>query len=658
MEGGEAREKKWAKAIWPVRKYGNLLLTTLLLGNTLVNAVLATLMAEFTDSFRGVALTTSMVFIFGELIPQSVCTRFGLLIGASTVWLTKFWILVLFPVAWPISTLLDAFLGNEVGTMYSTDELKRLVAIHVTDPQANAESGLTLEDQRMISGVLDYKDKQVTDVMTSIEKVFMLEKSVRLNFENLLEVYKSGYTRIPVYESTRQNVVGILFTKDLILIDPDDEIEVSAVLSFHGKMMKRILDSTPLHEVFKMFKSSNTHMMIAVHMPATTDFINAGGTPTVNYSLQAEMKVTGIITLEDVLEEVIKAEIVDETDNYESNLHDKKVSKYNKRNVHRFFNLFSHRIRDQSQLTDVEFKAVSAYLTLNVPEFKSFNAEGNEDSMRLLLVRSEIIDTFYKEQLNPYGSQASGTAKEPRQQILYKAGIQSDSFSVILQGKVIVEAGKEKFMTQIHPWMTLGNRALSLPQQSPYMPDFTASTSGQCRILRINRHDYHAVRFPTRTTPLSKIKTKAHANGDSARSPLRSSAPRSSPRSSEERDRGIGRQGGAGAAPAEEEWWDAGPEQGLQGVQVTFADDRFGSAAHSPRGRHAVRELSGAASSSSSQGTGSVRSSRSNSLQSDSTHPSEEGPCIGSENIDLEHGEMHRDRRRRTDSGGLEERPR
>ena len=193
MEGGEAREKKWAKAIWPVRKYGNLLLTTLLLGNTLVNAVLATLMAEFTDSFRGVALTTSMVFIFGELIPQSVCTRFGLLIGASTVWLTKFWILVLFPVAWPISMLLDAFLGNEVGTMYSTDELKRLVAIHVTDPQANAESGLTLEDQRMISGVLDYKDKQVTDVMTSIEKVFMLEKSVRLNFENLLDTQQTNY---------------------------------------------------------------------------------------------------------------------------------------------------------------------------------------------------------------------------------------------------------------------------------------------------------------------------------------------------------------------------------------------------------------------------------------------------------------------------------
>lgn len=264
--------------------------------------------------------------------------------------------------------------------------------------------------------------------------------------------------------------------------------------------------------------------------------------------------------------------------------------------------------------------------------------------MRLLLVRSEIIDTFYKEQLNPYGSQASGTAKEPRQQILYKAGIQSDSFSVVLQGKVIVEAGKEKFMTQIHPWMTLGNRALSLPQKSPYLPDFTASTSGQCRILRINRHDYHAVLFPTRSTPLSKVKT----NGDS-RSPLASSGPLSS----EERDRGIGRESGAAA----EEWWDAGPEQGLEGVQVTFADSRLGlRAGQCPRGRHAAQDLSEAASS--SQGTGSVRSSRSNSLRSDSsTHPSEEGPCIGSENIDLEHGEVHRDRRRRTDSGGLEERP-
>jgi metal transporter CNNM len=62
----------------------------------------------------------------------------------------------------------------------------------------------------------------------------MVESHTRLTFQVLMDIYKSGFTRIPVYEIDRQNIVGILFTKDLILIDPDDEIEIAAVLSFHG----------------------------------------------------------------------------------------------------------------------------------------------------------------------------------------------------------------------------------------------------------------------------------------------------------------------------------------------------------------------------------------------------------------------------------------
>ena len=86
-------------------------------------------------------------------------------------------------------------------------------------------------------------------------------------------------------------------------------------------------DSTPLNEVFRMFKASNTHIMIAVSIPGSEGVMAVGGTPSVNFSLQAEMTVSGIITLEDVLEEVIKAEIVDESDMFESNMQDKRVAR-------------------------------------------------------------------------------------------------------------------------------------------------------------------------------------------------------------------------------------------------------------------------------------------------------------------------------------------
>ena len=73
---------------------------------------------------------------------------------------------------------------------------------------------------------------RVKDVMTALEHCFLLEVRSRLNFATMLAIYKSGFTRIPVYESSRQNIKGILYVKDLILVDPDDETELSAVLAF------------------------------------------------------------------------------------------------------------------------------------------------------------------------------------------------------------------------------------------------------------------------------------------------------------------------------------------------------------------------------------------------------------------------------------------
>ena len=59
-------------------------------------------------------------------------------------------------------------------------------------------------------------------------QVYMVEAHVRLNFDNMLEIYKSGYTRIPVYDTQPQAIIGILYTKDLILVDPGAQAEALA----------------------------------------------------------------------------------------------------------------------------------------------------------------------------------------------------------------------------------------------------------------------------------------------------------------------------------------------------------------------------------------------------------------------------------------------
>lgn len=67
---------------------------------------------------------------------------------------------LLSPIVWPTSIVLDWMLGRDIGNVYSREELKRLIDIHVTDPDAQAESGLTNADQLLLIGALDYKNKR------------------------------------------------------------------------------------------------------------------------------------------------------------------------------------------------------------------------------------------------------------------------------------------------------------------------------------------------------------------------------------------------------------------------------------------------------------------------------------------------------------------
>ena len=103
IAGDDENRRRQALHILPLRKRGNLLLCTLLLGNTFVNSGIAILTASFTGGVIGGLLSTAFILIFGEIIPQSFCSRYGLAAGAKTVDIVRVMIVVLFPVAWPLS---------------------------------------------------------------------------------------------------------------------------------------------------------------------------------------------------------------------------------------------------------------------------------------------------------------------------------------------------------------------------------------------------------------------------------------------------------------------------------------------------------------------------------------------------------------------------
>lgn len=225
---GTDSEKEYAKKIFPIRVHGNFLLCSLLLGNVLVNNTLTILLDTLTSGLVAVIGATMGIVVFGEIIPQAICSRHGLAVGAYTIWLTKFFMVLTFPLSYPISKLLDVILGDEIGTVY--DKKKLIELLRVT----KGENDLEKEEVDIVTGALIYKEKTVRSVMTKLEDAYMLPLKTMLNFDTVSEIREQGYSRIPVFDGERNNIVHVLFAKDLMFIDPDDNMQLAMICEFYN----------------------------------------------------------------------------------------------------------------------------------------------------------------------------------------------------------------------------------------------------------------------------------------------------------------------------------------------------------------------------------------------------------------------------------------
>ncbi|MBN1646140.1 DUF21 domain-containing protein, partial [Candidatus Woesearchaeota archaeon] len=108
-----------AKKIYPLRKKGNLLLTTLLLGNVAVNAILSIFLGSVTAGLKAFLIATGLIVIFGEVLPQSLFHAYALRLGAEFSWIVYVFMFLFYPVTKPLSMVLDKFIGREMPTIYS-----------------------------------------------------------------------------------------------------------------------------------------------------------------------------------------------------------------------------------------------------------------------------------------------------------------------------------------------------------------------------------------------------------------------------------------------------------------------------------------------------------------------------------------------------------
>lgn len=224
---GTEQEKRFARAIAPVRKRGNYLLCSILLGNVFVNSTLTIFMDELTSGLVAIISSTLAIVIFGEILPQAACSRHGLAVGAKTIGFTYIFMLLTFPLSYPISKMLDFILGDEIGHVYDRERLMEYIKVTKT------YNKLEEDEVNIIAGALNLKNKTVGEVMTRLEDVFMLPLTATLDFNTVSEISKRGYSRIPVYEVDRKNIVALLHAKDLAFVDPDDNKPLKTHVEFY-----------------------------------------------------------------------------------------------------------------------------------------------------------------------------------------------------------------------------------------------------------------------------------------------------------------------------------------------------------------------------------------------------------------------------------------
>ena len=247
-----------------------------------------------------------------------------------------------YPLAAPLAYVLDKVLGHELGTTYSKDEMSKLLEIHVKEGRFNQETGTAM------AGALKYQDVLVKEVMTPLENVFMLSADEKLSFEIIAKIFKTGYSRIPVYEVDMNNIIGLLFTKDLIFIDPEDETPIRSFVQIFGRGLHIVWPDDALGDVLRVLKGGHSHMALV------NDVNNEDETRDPFYEIR------GIITLEDIIEVILGDEIVDETDVFVDEQHSARVDRVADFDWARL-RLLDAKIVDETLSTE-EVKAVSAHL--------------------------------------------------------------------------------------------------------------------------------------------------------------------------------------------------------------------------------------------------------------------------------------------------------
>ena len=288
---------KRAKVVLKLTDNAGKMLSAILIGNNIVNLSASSLTTTIAIGFGAdiaVAIATGiitvLILIFGEIAPKTVATINSEKLSLVYAYPIQFIMVVLTPISFLINILARIILfilrvdPNAKPDAMTEDELRTIVEV-------SHESGVIEEEEReMINNVFDLGDAKAKDVM--VPRVNVVFANVESSYEELIDIFREHkFTRLPVYEETTDNVIGTINMKDLLLYDHKEEFSIreflrEAYFTYEHKIVSELL--------VEMREASYNIAIV----------------------LDEYGETAGLITLEDILEEIV-GEIHDEYDEYE-----------------------------------------------------------------------------------------------------------------------------------------------------------------------------------------------------------------------------------------------------------------------------------------------------------------------------------------------------
>lgn len=279
---------KQAKRVYPLRKNAHLSLASILLGN--VGAAAATTLALKETVGSGIlagTISTLLLVSFGELVPQALFMKKALALCAKLAPLLKFTVFITYPIAKPLQMLLDSLIGSHSDRqLHTRGELGLIIKEHA----GRNGSELDADEVQIIKSTLQLSEKRVEKIMTAIKRVYWLAPDITIDGEKIQEMKAEGWSRVPVFDKNLTTFHGSVHMKDLVDINFRKEPRKVKELNLHKA--EPIGSKTALDTSFRRFISARTHLL----------------------PVEKNDEIIGIVTIEDLLEEIIGHEIIDETD--------------------------------------------------------------------------------------------------------------------------------------------------------------------------------------------------------------------------------------------------------------------------------------------------------------------------------------------------------